>query len=163
MSSLGNPNFAFAEFSSQRSATMSADRQNARMPTVHSALASFRVHRWHPAPGYGLVVSGGAYAPDTNIESIAFADDDDSEHDELRPQHPPLSAPPFVPLGHCVVVCGGVTTSIPPILPSACALIGGRVGARRIFHLPSPCPLFVDASALVVPGRFWLWHRTGVG
>ncbi|KAK3242159.1 hypothetical protein CYMTET_48131 [Cymbomonas tetramitiformis] len=35
-------------------------------------------------------------------ESIAFANDENSDHTGLRPQRPPLSPPPCVPLGHCL-------------------------------------------------------------
>ncbi|KAK3272847.1 hypothetical protein CYMTET_18879 [Cymbomonas tetramitiformis] len=82
---------------------MSTARQHARMAAVRSVVASLRLRRHHLTSGYGLVVSGGAYAPYTNIESIAFADDDNSDYTELRPQRPPLSPPPCVPLGHCRV------------------------------------------------------------
>ncbi|KAK3242735.1 hypothetical protein CYMTET_47584 [Cymbomonas tetramitiformis] len=109
---------------------MSTARQHARMAPVRSVAASLPLRRHHLTSGYGLVASGGAYAPDTNIESIAFANDDNSDHTELRPQRPPLSPPPCVPLGHCLVVRGGAAVPIPPILLSAFALVCSRVGEQ---------------------------------
>ncbi|KAK3263432.1 hypothetical protein CYMTET_27760 [Cymbomonas tetramitiformis] len=83
---------------------MASCRQRSRISAVASALEVIR--RRELTPGYDLVVSGGAYAPDTKIESINPIVDMSFDHYELTPQHPPLFPPPCVPLGHCVVVFG---------------------------------------------------------
>ncbi|KAK3237409.1 hypothetical protein CYMTET_52519 [Cymbomonas tetramitiformis] len=101
---------------------MSTGRQHARMAAVHSALASLRLrHQQHFTVRCGLGVSGGAHAPDTKVESITPIVDMSFDHYELTPQHPPLFFPPCVPLGHCLVVFGGVASLIPPLLLSALA------------------------------------------
>ncbi|KAK3287260.1 hypothetical protein CYMTET_5222 [Cymbomonas tetramitiformis] len=143
---------------------MSTGPQRARMAAVRSALITLRVHRQHPTIGYGLVVSGGVCAPDTKLESIALTIDNECfGYFDLIP---PLPSPsPCAPLGHHLVVSGGVVTPTSPftIIPFKPFPMSSTTSLHRIFHLPPPHPFFVGAFALVVPGRFWPWHRTGIG
>ncbi|KAK3289397.1 hypothetical protein CYMTET_3174 [Cymbomonas tetramitiformis] len=115
---------------------MASYRRRSRISAVASALQVIRLREL--TPGYDLVVSGGAYAPDTKIESTNHIVDMSFDHYELTPQHPPLFPPPCVPLGHCLVVFGGVAALIPPLFLSAFALVCGRVEPHRIFHLRPP-------------------------
>ncbi|KAK3233292.1 hypothetical protein CYMTET_56403 [Cymbomonas tetramitiformis] len=85
---------------------MASCRQRARISAVASALHVIR--RRELTHGYDLVVSGGAHAPDTKIESINHIVNMSFDHYELTPQHPPLFPPPCVPLGHCLVVFADV-------------------------------------------------------
>ncbi|KAK3278112.1 hypothetical protein CYMTET_13919 [Cymbomonas tetramitiformis] len=139
---------------------MASYRQRSRISAVASALQVVR--RRELTPGYDLVVSGGAYAPDTKIESINPIVGMSFDHYELTPQHPPLFPPPCVPLGHCLVVFGGVAALIPPLFLSAFALVCGGVEPHRIFHLRPPWGVHVPALALLVP-RIVAPHRVGVG
>ncbi|KAK3247206.1 hypothetical protein CYMTET_43282 [Cymbomonas tetramitiformis] len=139
---------------------MASCRQRARISAVASALHVIR--RRELTRGYDLVVSGGTHAPDTKIESINHIVNMSFDHYELTPQHPPLFPPPCVPLGHCLVVFGGVASLIPPVFLSAFALVCGRVEPHRIFHLRPPQSARVTAHALVVPPTL-APHRVGVG
>ena len=145
---------------------MATARQRARMATIRSALAYLREHQRHFTSGCGLVVSGGVTTPDANLNSdISAITNECSDSNALTPplHSPPSDAPPV----HHLVVSGGATTPTPPLAIPFCddhALgISFGVPPRRIFLFPPPYPHFIDAFALVVPGRFWLWHRTGVG
>ncbi|KAK3241971.1 hypothetical protein CYMTET_48313 [Cymbomonas tetramitiformis] len=134
--------------------------QRARISAVASALHVIR--RRELTHGYGLVVSGGAHAPVTKIESINHIVNMSFDHRELTPQHPPLFPPPCVPLGHCLVVFGGVASLISPLFLSTFALVCGRVEPHRIFHLCPPRGVHVPALAMLVP-HIVAPHRVGVG
>ncbi|KAK3283324.1 hypothetical protein CYMTET_8974 [Cymbomonas tetramitiformis] len=141
---------------------MASLRQRARMAAVRSALDLLR--RQHLPFGCGLVVPGGAYTPSTKLESIAFAIN--NECFDSFDFVPPLPSPsPCTPPVHHLVVCGDVATPTSPltIVPFEPFPVRSIAPPYRIFHLPPPQPLLIDAFALVVPGYFWLWHRTGVG
>ncbi|KAK3282776.1 hypothetical protein CYMTET_9503 [Cymbomonas tetramitiformis] len=137
---------------------MSNAHQRARMTAIRAALESLRVHRRDSATGYGLVVPGGAYAPDTRLESIvAFAIDQSFDSFELAPRHPQLYPPPCAPLGRCLVVaCGGANAPIASTLLFTFAIMCGE-DPRRVFYLTS-----IATPTLVVPGRVGSWHRTGI-
>ncbi len=141
---------------------MATTRQRVRMATIRSALDIVRAHRQHFTSGCGLVVSGGATTPDARLNSdISDIANERSDRFALTP--PPPSCTP--PVRHMVV--SGATAPTPPLtIPSVDAhALGAGFGVppRRIFPFPPPYPHFIGAFALVVPGRFWLWHRAGVG
>ncbi|KAK3283717.1 hypothetical protein CYMTET_8610 [Cymbomonas tetramitiformis] len=143
---------------------MASLRQIARMAAVRSALELLR-HRQFTA-GYSLVVLGGAYAPSTKIDTSVFnnIDHENFDFNTLSPPHSSLS--PGAPLcRHLVVSAGGAITTASPlsIIPFEFLPMASITFPHRSFHLPPPYPLFSDAFALVVPGRFWLWHRVGIG
>ncbi|KAK3273789.1 hypothetical protein CYMTET_17988 [Cymbomonas tetramitiformis] len=138
---------------------MSNAHQRARVTAIRAALESLRVYRRDSATGYGLVVSGGAYAPDTRLESIAFAIDQSFDSFELAPRHPQLYPPPCAPLGRCLVVaCGGANAPIAstPLLFTFAIMCGED--PRRVCFLTS-----IATPALVVPGRVGSWHRRVCG
>ena len=141
---------------------MATDHQRARLAAVRDALESLREHRRHSSPDYCLVVSGGAYAPHTNIKSNASANDETSDSYEFRPRRFPLFHPPYVSIGHFLVVCGGVVAPNLPFSLSAFAIVCNRGGAHRIFPLRLHRGAHVPALALVVP-RIVAPHRVGVG
>ena len=140
---------------------MATTRQFARMAAVRSTLGLIR-HR-QLTPGYNLVVSGGAYAPDTKPLSDNFTINKNESlvpYDVDSPHFPPLTPASCAPLGHHLVVAGGVTLS-PPCTNVYFALdLNDHVLPHRIFHPRCAC---IDPLALVVPGRFWLWRRAGIG
>ncbi|KAK3287703.1 hypothetical protein CYMTET_4800 [Cymbomonas tetramitiformis] len=140
---------------------MATERQRARLAAVRDALEYLREHRRHSSPDYRLVVSGGAYAPYTNIESNASANDKTFDSNEFRPQHYPLFHPPYVFIDHCLVVCGGAVAPDLPFSLSAFALVC-KGGAHRIFRLRPHRGARVPALALVMP-RIVTPHRVGVG
>ncbi len=145
---------------------MATTRQRVRMATIRSALDVVRAHRQHFTSGCGLMVSGGATAPDARLNSdISDVANERSDYYALTPPHP--SPPSYTPPVHRMVVSGGAIAPTPPLaIPffDAHALgVSFGVPPRRIFPFPPPYPHFIDAFALVVPGRFWLWHRAGVG
>ncbi|KAK3272566.1 hypothetical protein CYMTET_19149 [Cymbomonas tetramitiformis] len=140
---------------------MATERQRARLAAVRDALEYLREHRRHSSPDYRLVVSGGAYAPYTNIESNASANDKTFGSNEFRPQHSPLFHPPYVFIDHCLVVCGGAVAPDLPFSLSAFALVC-RGGAHRIFRLRPHRGARVPALTLVMP-RIVTPHRVGVG
>ncbi|KAK3278056.1 hypothetical protein CYMTET_13976 [Cymbomonas tetramitiformis] len=143
---------------------MSTKRQRARMAAVRSALLSLRVHRHPFTAGYVLVVPGGACAPGTNHNDNILDDNDETNdfHDFVSPLPSPS---PYAPSGRHLVVSGGAITTASPlsIIPFEFLPMASITFPHRIFHLPPPYPLFSDAFALLVPGRFWLWHRVGIG
>ncbi|KAK3234769.1 hypothetical protein CYMTET_54992 [Cymbomonas tetramitiformis] len=130
---------------------MASCRQRSRISAVASALHVIR--RRELTPGYDLVVSGGAHAPDTKIESINHIFDMSFDHYVLTPQHPPLFHPPCVPLDHCLVVFGGVASLVPPLFLSAFALVCGGVEPHRIFHLRPPRGVHASPHSLC-------WYHT---
>ncbi|KAK3242829.1 hypothetical protein CYMTET_47500 [Cymbomonas tetramitiformis] len=132
------------------------------MAALHSTLNLLR--RRHFISGYTLVVSGGACAPNINFDTnISVVDDKHSDfHDLISPLPSPST---YAPPGHHLVVSGGAIAATSPlmIVPFGFLPMHSSTSPLRIFYSPPPYPLFIDAFALVVPGRFWLWHRTGIG
>ncbi|KAK3237589.1 hypothetical protein CYMTET_52347 [Cymbomonas tetramitiformis] len=141
---------------------MASLRQRARMAAVRSALDLLRQR--HLPLDCSLVVPSGAYTPSTKLESIAFAINNEC-FDSFDFVPPPPSPSPCTPPLDRLVVCGDVATPTSPlsIIPFEFLPMASIAFPHRIFHLPPPYPLFSDAFALVVPGRFWLWHRVGIG
>ena len=142
---------------------MATECQRARMAAVRSALVNLQEHQRHFTSGCGLVVSGGATTPDARLNSdISDIANERSDRCALAPP-PPSCTPP----GRRMVVSGGATAPTSPLtIPSVDARAMAPsfgVPPRRIFPFPPPYPHFIDAFALVVPSRFWLWHRAGVG
>ncbi len=142
---------------------MATLQQRARMCALRSALALHR--QQHFTSGCSLVVSGGA-TPDTRLNSdISAIANKRSVYYALTPPH--SSPPSYTPRVHRMVVSGGAIAPTPPLaIPffGAHALgVNFGVPPRRIFPFPPLYPHFIDAFALVVLGRFWLWHRAGVG
>ncbi|KAK3240001.1 hypothetical protein CYMTET_50110 [Cymbomonas tetramitiformis] len=97
---------------------MTSLHQRTRMAAVRSALDSLR--REHLPFDCGLVVLGGAYAPSTKLESIAFAIN--NECFDSFDFVPPLPSPsPCTPPVHHLVVCAyGIRreTGLRLLLPS---------------------------------------------
>ena len=60
-----------------------------------------------------------------------------------------------------LVVFGGATTPDTVLSSGISAITNEHSDYALTF--PPPYPHFIDAFALVVLGRFWLWHRAGVG
>ncbi|KAK3288600.1 hypothetical protein CYMTET_3936 [Cymbomonas tetramitiformis] len=142
---------------------MSTAHQRARVAAIRAALASFRGHRQLFTAGYGLVVLGGASTPSTNYASNTCIIGN-TRFDSCDFASPPSSPSPCTPLGrHLVAPGGAIALAFPlPIIPLDLAPIRTIAPPRRIFHLPPPCLLFIDASALVVPPAV-APHRVGVG
>ncbi|KAK3238007.1 hypothetical protein CYMTET_51944 [Cymbomonas tetramitiformis] len=141
---------------------MSSLRQRARMGAIRSTLRLLR-QREFPT-GFGMVVFGGAYAPDTKhaSDNSAF----DNKHFDTNDFIPPLPSPsPYAPPSHHLVVSGGVVAPTSPftIIPLEPFPMRSTASLHRIFRRPPPTATHIIALALVVPGRFWLWHRTGIG
>jgi hypothetical protein len=140
---------------------MATARQFARMAAVRSALGLLRQRQC--TTGCSLVVLGGACAPSTGIDISVCnnIDNESSDYDDFNSPHfPPLTSTSCAPLGRHLVVPGGATLSPPCTNIYFTLYLKDRVLPRRIFHPRSTC---IDPLALVVPGRFWLWHRTGIG
>ena len=133
--------------------------QRQRMAAIRSALALHR-HR-HFTPGYGLVVSGGAYAPDTNNSFATYA----TNNENFVPNDivsPPLPTTPLVWRHPCLVVpCGA--RHFPCPLPNAGSSDILPLAVYSASRLTPTYPAAQDAFTLVVPGRFRLWHREGIG
>ncbi|KAK3243329.1 hypothetical protein CYMTET_46999 [Cymbomonas tetramitiformis] len=133
------------------------------MVALHSTLNLLRQR--HFTSGNALVVSGGACAPDINLDTnISVVDDELSDfHDFISPLPSPS---PYTPPSHHLVVSGGAIALTSPlaIVPFGFLPMHSITSPLRIFvHFPPPYPLSIDAFAMVVPGRFWLLHRTGIG
>jgi len=151
---------------------MTTGLQRARMTAVRAALASLRAHRHRRfAPGYDLVVSGGAYTPgtntNTNTNSDNLADFSDVSFDSYDLRSPQSPLPPTASLGLRLVVSGGDVTTArtrlePPIISFlVCATADQHT--HRIFRpLPSHSP-YADAFYSVVLGCFRPWPRMGLG
>ena len=145
---------------------MATARQRVRMAAIRSALDIVRKHQRHFTSGCGLVVFGGATTPDTTLSSdVSAITDERSDYYALTP--PQSSPPSYTPPVHRMVVSGGAIAPTPPLaIPFfGTHALGVNFGVppRRIFPFPPLYPHFIDAFALVVLGRFWLWHRAGVG
>ncbi|KAK3278286.1 hypothetical protein CYMTET_13763 [Cymbomonas tetramitiformis] len=147
---------------------MSTGPQRARMASVRSVLISLRVHRQHFTTGYGLVVPGGACALGTSHDDNIMGNNNETFdfHDFISPLASPSS---YAPLGHHVVMSGGAITPTSPFTPTIIPFdyvpFHAIAPSHRIFHLrhlPSPSS-WTHSLWLVVPGRFWLWHRVGIG
>jgi len=158
-----NPNLYLADFCSSQ--PMATARQFARMAAVRSALELLRQPRF--TPGYGLVVLGGACAPSTKIDTSVFnnIDSKNFDFDVLATPHSPLSPNAF-PSRH-LVVCGGViTTAHTQANSTILTLTKCSTVFPCSFCISRPRPSLppcTDAICSVVPGRFWLWPRTGIG
>ncbi|KAK3281296.1 hypothetical protein CYMTET_10907 [Cymbomonas tetramitiformis] len=91
------------------------------------------------------------------------------DHYELTPQHPPLSPPPYVPLGHCLVVFGAAADLIPPLFLCFRTCVRRSGGTPRLPPSPpSECPRHRTRSGGAVhprpaPRGRWLtasWRRS---
>ena len=141
---------------------MATVRQIARMAAVRSALGLLRQQRF--TPGYGLVVLGRACAPSTTFDTSLFDNIDNDTFDLDEFISPPLVPSSCAPPGRHLVVPGGATTLSPPGTDAGFTLgVKNYVLPCRIFHTRPPRSTCIDVLALVVPSRFRLWHRRGIG
>ena len=144
---------------------MASARQITRMAAVRSALELLRPQQF--TTGYGLVVLGGAYTPSTKIDTSVFNNIDCKSFDsyDFASSHSSLS--PIAFLGRHLVVSGGVLATTNTHLDhsiDALALCGTfLVRTHRIFRPQPSRPPFTDPICSVVPSRFWLWPRSGIG
>ena len=138
---------------------MATALQLRRITAIRSALESF--HQQHPTPGYCLVVSGGAYAPDTNKPFAISAANSENFVPNIFVS-PPLPTTPTPTLCHHMVVPSG---ALPHSIPShnASCFVLAPLAVNLPSRLPPTYPTAQDAFTLVVPSRFWLWHRKGIG
>jgi len=144
---------------------MATLRQRTRMGALGAALRLLRQRQF--TPGYSLVVSGGAYTPGTKPLSDNFTinENESSVPDDLASPHfSPLTSASCAPPGRHLVVAGGAATLYPPCIDFDFALgLRSCVLPCRMFRTHPTCPTCIGSFALVVPGRFWLWHRAGIG
>ena len=140
---------------------MATLRQRARMDALRAALQLLRQRQFTAASS--LVVSGGAYTPGTKPLSDNFTINENESFvpdDFSSPHFSPFSPASCAPPGRHLVVAGGATLSPPCTDIYFTLYLKDHVLPHRIFHPRSTC---IDPLALVVPGRFWLWHRIGIG
>ncbi|KAK3252559.1 hypothetical protein CYMTET_38153 [Cymbomonas tetramitiformis] len=131
---------------------MYTDRQHARMTAVRSALESLRLRRQHSASGFGLVLSGGACAPDTKHDSDIFAIDNEC-YDSYESASPHSSPSRCVLPRYDVVVLENAFR-LPPPLP--------RAFDTFVLEPLSAFPTFLPLChlPLVVLGHVTPWPRT---
>ena len=144
---------------------MATALQRQRMAAVRSALELLR-HQQFTA-GCNLVVLGGACAPSTNYDTGVFNNIDNKNFDSDTLASPHLLPPPCTLIDRHLVVCGGVIatthTRLDVPIPTL-ALCGTNIShSRHILRNRPLRPPCIGALALVVPARFGLWHRTGIG
>jgi len=138
---------------------MASLQQRKRMGALRSALGLLRQRQF--TTGYSLVVLGGACAPSTKIDTSNFDNLDSDTFDLGDFISPPLVPGPCAPPGRHLVVPGGAAALSPPYTYAGLTLgLKNDRLSRRNFHARTRC---IDTLALVVPGRFRLWHRTGIG
>jgi len=135
------------------------------MAAVQSALQLLRKQRF--IPGYNLVVSGGACAPDTKIDTENFTDIANEYADSCDLGNPHSSLSTGESYGRHLVVCGGVLTTTHTHLNLSIFAFAkcnfSNPCTLRIFQPQPSLPPCTDAICAVVPGHLQLWPRTGVG
>ena len=113
------------------------------------------------------MVLGGAYTPSTKIDTSVFNNIDCKSFDSYDFASPHSSLSPIAFLGRHLVVSGGVLATTNTHLNHSIdtlALCGTfLVRTHRIFRPQPSRPPFTDPICSVVPSRFWLWPRSGVG
>jgi len=139
---------------------MATALQRQRIAAVRSALTLLRQR--HFTAGYALVVSGSACAPATN-NSFDINTINSENFDANMIVSPPIPASPLAPLRRHLVVPGGATP-FALLNPNARRdILWPPLAAYSASRLPPTYPTAQDAFTLVVPSRFWLWHRKGIG